>query len=111
MFTHHSSVRFICGTQNIHKELEKKIAKFHGKEDTILYPRLSIPIQVFIFAVASMPMAVSLRHCFRPRTQSSVTSSTMPQLSVIFVWITSNLQRWNASVQGPEVQIQAFGFG
>ena len=32
-----SSVRFICGTQNIHKELEKKISKFLGTEDTILY--------------------------------------------------------------------------
>lgn len=32
-----SSVRFICGTQDIHKELEKKIADFYGFEDTILY--------------------------------------------------------------------------
>jgi glycine C-acetyltransferase len=32
-----SSVRFICGTQEIHKELEEKIAKFSGTEDTILY--------------------------------------------------------------------------
>ncbi len=32
-----SSVRFICGTQDIHKELEQKIAKFFGMEDTILY--------------------------------------------------------------------------
>ncbi len=32
-----SSVRFICGTQNIHKELEQKIADFLGTEDTILY--------------------------------------------------------------------------
>jgi glycine C-acetyltransferase len=32
-----SSVRFICGTQDIHKDLEKKIAKFHQKEDAILY--------------------------------------------------------------------------
>ncbi len=32
-----SSVRFICGTQDIHKELEYKIAKFYGTEDTILY--------------------------------------------------------------------------
>ncbi len=32
-----SSVRFICGTQNIHKELEKKIADFYETEDTILY--------------------------------------------------------------------------
>src|SRR3989344_8391484 len=32
-----SSVRFICGTQDIHKELEKKTAGFTGKEDAILY--------------------------------------------------------------------------
>ena len=32
-----SSVRFICGTQDIHKELEAKISKFLGMEDTILY--------------------------------------------------------------------------
>jgi glycine C-acetyltransferase len=32
-----SSVRFICGTQDIHKKLEKKIADFFGTEDTILY--------------------------------------------------------------------------
>ena len=33
-----SSVRFICGTQDIHKELERKIADFHKMEDAILYP-------------------------------------------------------------------------
>lgn len=32
-----SSVRFICGTQDIHKSLEKAIAEFYGTEDTILY--------------------------------------------------------------------------
>jgi glycine C-acetyltransferase len=32
-----SSVRFICGTQNIHRELEQKLAEFLGTEDTILY--------------------------------------------------------------------------
>jgi len=32
-----SSVRFICGTQDIHKELEQKVANFYGTEDTILY--------------------------------------------------------------------------
>lgn len=32
-----SSVRFICGTQDLHKQLEKSIADFHSKEDTILY--------------------------------------------------------------------------
>src|SRR5690606_4114652 len=30
-------VRFICGTQDIHKQLEKRIAEFLGTEDTILY--------------------------------------------------------------------------
>ncbi len=33
-----ASVRFICGTQDIHKELEGKISQFLGTEDTILYP-------------------------------------------------------------------------
>ncbi|NLY21772.1 MAG: aminotransferase class I/II-fold pyridoxal phosphate-dependent enzyme, partial [Bacteroidales bacterium] len=32
-----SSVRFICGTTDLHKKLEKKIAEFFGTEDTILY--------------------------------------------------------------------------
>ncbi len=32
-----ASVRFICGTQDVHKELEKRISKFLGTEDTILY--------------------------------------------------------------------------
>lgn len=32
-----SSVRFICGTQDLHKNLENKIAEFYGTEDTILY--------------------------------------------------------------------------
>src|SRR5207247_276837 len=32
-----SSVRFICGTQQIHKELEKKLSEFLGTDDTILY--------------------------------------------------------------------------
>jgi glycine C-acetyltransferase len=32
-----SSVRFICGTQDIHKTLEKKISHFYGTEDPILY--------------------------------------------------------------------------
>jgi glycine C-acetyltransferase len=33
-----SSVRFICGTQDIHKRLEARIAAFHGMEDAILFP-------------------------------------------------------------------------
>ena len=33
-----SSVRFICGTQDIHRELENKVSEFLGTEDTILFP-------------------------------------------------------------------------
>lgn len=33
-----ASVRFICGTTDLHKNLEKKIAEFHGTDDCILYP-------------------------------------------------------------------------
>eukprot|EP00743_Colponemidia_sp_Colp-15_P002084 GILK01002260.1.p1 GENE.GILK01002260.1~~GILK01002260.1.p1 ORF type:complete len:430 (-),score=61.37 GILK01002260.1:113-1318(-) len=33
-----SSVRFICGTQDLHKQLERRIAEFHGTEDAILFP-------------------------------------------------------------------------
>ena len=33
-----ASVRFICGTQDIHKQLEQKLTEFLGTEDTILYP-------------------------------------------------------------------------
>src|ERR1700674_1778412 len=32
-----ASVRFICGTQSVHKQLEKKMSEFLGTEDTILY--------------------------------------------------------------------------
>ena len=33
-----SSVRFICGTQDIHRELENRVTEFLGTEDTILFP-------------------------------------------------------------------------
>jgi len=35
---YHFFPRFICGTQDIHKQLEKQIADFHGREDAIIYP-------------------------------------------------------------------------
>ena len=40
-----SSVRFICGTQDIHKELEATIADFHHTDDTILYAALSMQME------------------------------------------------------------------
>jgi len=58
-----SSVRFICGTQSIHKQLEAKISEFLATEDTILYSR----------------------RCSDRMTPSSPTSSTTPASSTEFV--------------------------
>ena len=44
-----SSVRFICGTQDIHKELEQKISAFLGTEDTILYAAAFDAIGIHVF--------------------------------------------------------------
>jgi 7-keto-8-aminopelargonate synthetase-like enzyme len=42
-----SSVRFICGTQDIHKELEAKISEFLGTEDTIFMQQLLMQMVAF----------------------------------------------------------------
>jgi glycine C-acetyltransferase len=57
-----SSVRFICGTQDIHRTLEKKIAEFLRTDDTILYAR------------ASTPTAGCSSRCSARRMRSSPTS-------------------------------------
>lgn len=54
-----SSVRFICGTQDIHKELEAKLSKFHGTEDTILYPSC-FDANAGLFEVWTQPLS---QHC------------------------------------------------
>ena len=59
-----ASVRFICGTQALHRELEQRLSEFLGTDDTILLAR------------ASMPTAVSSRRCSARRMPSSRTSST-----------------------------------
>ena len=59
-----ASVRFICGTQALHRELEERLSAFLGTEDTIL------------FAPASTRTAASSRRCSTTRTPSSPTSST-----------------------------------
>src|SRR5216117_2933586 len=51
-----ASVRFICGTQGVHKELEAKLSEFLGTEDTIL------------MAPVSMPMGVSSKPCSARKT-------------------------------------------
>ena len=57
-----SSVRFICGTQDIHKTLERKIAEFYGTEDTILYAAAFGPpfLLVTIFTQADLYCVVSV---------------------------------------------------
>ncbi len=58
-----SSVRFICGTQDIHKELEQKIADFYGFEDTILYTlRLLMPTEECLSRYLEKKMQLFLMH-------------------------------------------------
>ena len=57
-----ASVRFICGTQGVHKQLEQKLSAFLGTEDTILT------------APASMRTAACSRRCSARRTPSSAMS-------------------------------------
>ena len=54
-----SSVRFICGTQDIHKELESQIAKFHKMEDCILYPS-GFDSNAGFFEAIALPVATSI---------------------------------------------------
>jgi len=53
-----SSVRFICGTQDIHKELEEKIANFYGTEDTICMQQHLTQMEVYSsrFSVRKMQL-------------------------------------------------------
>lgn len=43
-----ASVRFICGTQLVHKQLEERLAKFHGMEDAILFPSGRLATRLFL---------------------------------------------------------------
>ena len=63
-----SSVRFICGTQDIHKELERKISTFLGTDDTILY-------------------AACFSRYWAQTTPSSLINSTMPRSSTAFACV------------------------
>ena len=73
-----ASVRFICGTQDIHKTLEAKISAFLKTEDTILI----LP--------ASMPTAAYLKHCLAKKMRSFPMSSTTPRSSTACVCARQN---------------------
>ncbi|HLP17010.1 MAG TPA: glycine C-acetyltransferase [Bacteroidota bacterium] len=55
-----ASVRFICGTQDIHLELEKKISKFVGAEDTILFSSCFAANEGFFASLTNEKMGVDL---------------------------------------------------
>src|SRR5690554_1545261 len=60
-----SSVRFICGTQDIHKTLEQKVAEFYGTEDTILYAAAfdaNVGVCEPLFSVEEAIISDSLNH-------------------------------------------------
>ena len=66
-----ASVRFICGTQDIHKELEARLTEFMGSEDTILYTRASTPTQA------------CSRRCWARRRHHQRRSQTTPASSTV----------------------------
>ena len=74
-----ASVRFICGTQDIHLKLEKKISKFLGTEDTILFSSCWAANEAFFASLTNEKMGqesyrdviYSDRHHRRPTTVSS----------------------------------------
>jgi hypothetical protein len=75
-----SSVRFICGTQQLHKQLEQKVSEFLGTEDTILYSILPV----------LMPMPGFLKPCWAARMRSSPMSSITPASSTAFGYAKPN---------------------
>ncbi len=75
-----SSVRFICGTQDIHKELEEKIAAFLGTEDTILYvAAFDANGGVFepLFGEEDAIISDALKSCFHNRWRKIVQGKTV----------------------------------
>ena len=76
-----SSVRFICGTQDIHKELEKKLAEFLGTEDTILYAAAFDANGGVFEPLLGLRMAKSgihgERYLSRPQFQGELTNSLL----------------------------------
>ena len=64
-----ASVRFICGTQDIHLKLEKKISKFLGTEDTILFSSCWAANEAFFASLTNEKIGHGLlqgRHLLRP---------------------------------------------
>ena len=75
-----ASVRFICGTQDIHKKLEKKISGFLGTDDTILYSSCFDALTEFVF-VRQKDTAIKIitwkiwKHSFRLQMQQEQESN------------------------------------
>jgi glycine C-acetyltransferase len=76
-----SSVRFICGTQDRHKQLEKKIAEFLGTEDTILY-------------AACFDANGGLFEPLLPTDEDAIISDSLNHASIIDGVRLSKAQRW-----------------
>lgn len=91
-----SSVRFICGTQEIHKQLEKKIAAFFGSDDTILYTSC-FDANGGLFETLLGP-------------EDAIISDTLNHASIIDGIRLCKAQRYrynNSDMQDLEIQLQA----
>jgi len=88
-----SSVRFICGTQDIHKELERKVAEFLGTEDTILFSSCSMPTGPFssLCWVLTMPSS-PMRSIMLP--SSTASGCAKPNGGFITMVTCATWRRW-----------------
>ena len=81
-----SSVRFICGTQDIHRELEKKITQFHGRDDAILYAACfdaNAGIFEVMLSTISVVYVVVAHFSFRVDADDAVISDELNHASII----------------------------
>ena len=94
-----ASVRFICGTQDIHKQLEASISDFLGTEDTILYPSC-FDANGGLFETLLGPedaiIKLSLLTVYSQWTVSLPTSPqyvTLPTNTMQWLWLTTAMQQ------------------
>ena len=76
-----SSVRFICGTQSIHKELEDRLSRFLGMEDTILYSSCfdaNGGLFETLFGAEDAVISDALESCQHYRWYSTLQSTAFP---------------------------------
>lgn len=79
-----SSVRFICGTQDIHRQLEQKLAEFHGREDAILYAAcFDANAGIFEVLTSTAYTLIFLKHIFILANEDAIITDQLNHASII----------------------------